>query len=543
MRKLTLLFVMLLLTASQQVYSQWVNGQNASYVIGTTNFTSNGNITSTSLAVDNTNNKLYSVDYCKHVVYRYALPITSDNPTAEITFGITNTSGTTQNTMNKPVSVTINDNGRLYVADGANNRILYWDNAYNINTNSPNADGVIGQTDFTSNSSGLSSTKFDFYVDATGLYGCGLSYSGYVYCYSNHLFVSDGGNNRVLRIDNDTSASVVYGQANFTTETSGLTQSTLNKPMGVAVSNSTLYVSDMGNNRVLRFDNAVLNMTNGANADAVYGQTSYTASLGGRTARLFDIPVGLAVDGKNRLYINDSNNGRVVTINNANTTNHAVSSVDFSNVIGQSDFTTYSATTTQSTMYAGTTGIAISTRNNNLFVGNTGATRILIFNASSALPLTISNVYHINNQINFKNNSYTYSDISLEVSEDGKNFTLYDIAKYGFGEHKFDISNLSSIYKYYRLKQVDESGSFYTNVYSFDYDKKYYYNNGYLDISGTTETKVTYSLYETNGVIIADNEMITNKIVDFKKAKTNSNILILKLYIDKTIITDKLSIE
>ena len=88
MRKLTLLFVMLLLTASQQVYSQWVNGQNASYVIGSADFTSTGTISSSGLAVDNTNNKLYSVDYCKHVVYRYSLPITSNNPTPERIFGI-----------------------------------------------------------------------------------------------------------------------------------------------------------------------------------------------------------------------------------------------------------------------------------------------------------------------------------------------------------------------------------------------------------------------------------------------------------------------
>lgn len=40
----------------------------------------------------------------------------------------------------------------------------------------------------------------------------------------------------------------------------------------------------------------------------------------GRASILFDLPIGLTIDGKDRLYISDSNNGRVVTIDTANTT-------------------------------------------------------------------------------------------------------------------------------------------------------------------------------------------------------------------------------
>lgn len=526
------------------VYSQWVNGQNASYVIGASDFTSTGTISSPGIAVDNTNNKLYAVDYCKHVVYRYSLPISVNNTLPERTFGILNDSGTTQNKLHRPVSVTVNDNGRLYVSDGANNRILYWNNANNVGTDGQNADGVIGQVNYTSNSSGASATQFNFAVGISNLYGCGgATYGGYIYAYSNHLFVSDAGNNRVLRIDDDITASVVYGQTDMTNNTNGLSVSTLKKPMGVVVAKSSLYIADMNNNRILRFDNAVTNNTNGTSANAVYGQTSYATASSGRTARLLDLPIGLAIDGKDRLYINDSNNGRVVTIDNANTTDHATTQTDFSNVLGQSDFTSYSGSITQANIYAGAVGIAVSINTKSLFVGNTGAARILVYNASSALPLTLSNIYHINNTINFKNNSYDISTVSLEVSDNGIDFTHYTTLYVGYGNHKIDVSN--NINKYYRLKQVDESGAFYTNIYSFNHNTKYYYNDGYLDIKGS-DISVNYTVYDGNGIQISKCSDISNKILDFKELYSNSNILILKMDIfDNTnsanyLITEKI---
>lgn len=418
------------------------------------------------------------------------------------------------------------------MSDGANNRILYWDNAYSVGSDSPNADGVIGQSDYTSNTSGTSDTKFNFYVSATNLYGCGgVTYGGYIYSYSNHLFVSDAGNNRVLRIDNDASASVVYGQSDFVSSGSGLTQSTLNKPMGVTVAKSYLYIADMNNNRILRFNSAVTNATNGSDADAIYGQTTYLTDNSGRTSLLLDLPIGLAIDGKDRLYINDSNNGRVVTIDNANTTDHATSQTSFSNVLGQANFTSYDGSISQSTIYAGAVGIAVSLSTNSLFVGNTGAARILVYNASSALPLTLTNIYQLNtSEINYKNNSYDISDVSLEVSEDGIKYNVFSTNNVGYGNHKFDISNLSSIYKYYRLKQVNETGQFYSIVYSFDSNKKYFYNDGYLDIS-TNDISVTYTVYDMNGIELSKQYDISNQIIDFKKLNTHSSILFIKLNI------------
>ena len=71
------------------VYAQsaWTNGQNATFVIGQADFTSNvSGTTATTLdepkdvAVDVAHGKLYVVDYSNHRVLRYTYPITGNQP-------------------------------------------------------------------------------------------------------------------------------------------------------------------------------------------------------------------------------------------------------------------------------------------------------------------------------------------------------------------------------------------------------------------------------------------------------------------------------
>lgn len=88
----------------------------------------------------------------------------------------------------------------------------------------------------------------------------------------------------------------------------------------------------------------------------------------------------------------------------------------FSNVLGQADFTSYSASITQSTIYAGAVGIAVDIKNNKLYVGNTGAKRILVFGASQTIDFkklhTYSNILFIRLNIfdNSNNVNYLVSD-------------------------------------------------------------------------------------------------------------------------------------
>ena len=52
----------------------------------------------------------------------------------------------------------INQFGTLFVSDRLNNRIVGYFNASSISSNGPNANFVVGQSDFISSSSGTTST-------------------------------------------------------------------------------------------------------------------------------------------------------------------------------------------------------------------------------------------------------------------------------------------------------------------------------------------------------------------------------------------------
>ena len=74
------------------------------------------------------------------------------------------------------------DGTKLFVSDSGNNRILVWNT---IPTSSGQAaDTVIGQSNFTSSTSGLSPTS--------------LSYPGGLAVAGGKLYITDSGNNRVL---------------------------------------------------------------------------------------------------------------------------------------------------------------------------------------------------------------------------------------------------------------------------------------------------------------------------------------------------------
>jgi sugar lactone lactonase YvrE len=122
--------------------------------------------------------------------------------------------------------------------------------------------------------------------------------------------VADTGNNRVLRfasssaLSNGAAAEGVLGQADFTSGSQnrggGIAGNTLNAPYGIAVDEAgRLWVADLFNNRVLRFDSAA-SKANGADADGVLGQADFTHNNynrgGGVAANTLYWPVGFAVD-------------------------------------------------------------------------------------------------------------------------------------------------------------------------------------------------------------------------------------------------------
>ena len=125
-------------------------------------------------------------------------------------------------------------------------------------------------------------------------------------------------NNWVLRYQNaaayvsGTGAVGVLGQGNFYSDTAYTTQSGMFYPYGVAVDGSgSLYVVDCQNCRVLKFANAD-SIANGANADAVFGQTDFISANDSCNQSGMSYPTGVAVDVFGNLFVADAANHRVL---------------------------------------------------------------------------------------------------------------------------------------------------------------------------------------------------------------------------------------
>ncbi|MES0489396.1 MAG: NHL repeat-containing protein [Leptospirales bacterium] len=165
----------------------------------------------------------------------------------DFTTNTSNNGGVSPESLSTPYGVAFDSDDGIYVADGGNNRVLYYASG---GPTSGTASRVYGQagdfTTSTANNGGISadtlSTPIGVVVDSFG-----------------GLYVADAGNNRVLYYPSgSTTATRVYGQfGDFTTNTAnngGVSGDSLYYPSGVEVdSNDGLYVADSTNNRVLYF--------------------------------------------------------------------------------------------------------------------------------------------------------------------------------------------------------------------------------------------------------------------------------------------------
>ena len=143
---------------------------------------------------------------------------------------------------------------------------------------------------------------------------------------NGHLWIADINNRRVLRFDNASTAgnfpaaARVYGQQNFSTVNAGFDAKGMAGPTDVVVDSSDrLWVADANNNRVLRFDN-ISSKPSGSSADAVLGQpTLSTVGNGpeGLSQSTMDLPYSLAVTSGGNLFVADRENNRILRFNNA----------------------------------------------------------------------------------------------------------------------------------------------------------------------------------------------------------------------------------
>lgn len=215
-------------------------------------------------------------------------------------------------------------NGILYVSDYGYNRILGFNSL--PATDNPTADFVLGQVDYTSDSTGTLANEFD------GVQSPFVS--------GNKLFVTDYNNNRALIFDpapttGPATASIVVGQSDFGESLNYCAASGLNRPETLTVSGSKLIITDSGNNRVLIWNS--IPTSSGQEADLVLGQADLTSCNENRgdvtAANTFAYPAGVWTDG-NRLAVIDSENNRVLIWNTFPTSNGQ----DADLVLGQNNF-------------------------------------------------------------------------------------------------------------------------------------------------------------------------------------------------------------
>ncbi len=253
---------------------------------------------------------------------------------------------TSARTVRTPFALAYDDrHRRLFAVDSWGNRVLVFDAHPDRLTNHPAAIAVVGQKDFDSFDEGTTDKAIfmDLRRTTGGITPGGARASGLAYDrVTERLFVSDGGNSRVLvfdaapeRLRSHPSAIAVFGQPDFRSgrrqeavvavapgqvvqpEGSGVTASSFSgqRPGGMTYDerHQRLFVADGPNHRVLVFDARPDRLKNGAAAIAVIGQPDFTASASGRSDREVNGPDGLAYDHDNdRLYVSDHENHRVL---------------------------------------------------------------------------------------------------------------------------------------------------------------------------------------------------------------------------------------
>ncbi|MBU2008401.1 MAG: hypothetical protein KJ624_00905 [Chloroflexi bacterium] len=130
---------------------------------------------------------------------------------------------------------------------------------------------------------------------------------------SGSLYIADGGNNRVRRVDLATGTITTFagtGEGGYGGDGGPATAAQLSSPRGLAVDSGNLYVADSGNNRIRRVDLATGTITTFAGT----GEGGHGGDGGPATAAQLSSPRGLALDSGN-LYVADSGNNRIRRVN------------------------------------------------------------------------------------------------------------------------------------------------------------------------------------------------------------------------------------
>jgi sugar lactone lactonase YvrE len=297
------------------------------------------------VAIDPTTGKLFVSDSENHRILRFsAADAYRTNASAEAVFGQADfvsqspNRGQAQpaaNTLSNPSSLCCDAQGRLWVCDYTNARVLRFDGA-SSKASGAAADGVIGQPGFTTRDSPTRLVTDGGFENPSGI---AVDAEG-------NLWVADASLPRILRFDAAAGLGATYdgpadgylgkvgtGEFVVSAEANGFGSG----PGGITLDAAgRLWASDPTNNRILRFDDAA-NKADGADADGVLGQPDFSTVtyLDPPTAATMSSPYSVTAAPDGTVWVSDFVNHRILGFVDAAT---LADGADADIVLGQPDF-------------------------------------------------------------------------------------------------------------------------------------------------------------------------------------------------------------
>lgn len=314
-------------------------------------------------------------------------------------------------------------NQRLFVVDANNNRVLVYDLSSGV-TNGMDATWVIGQPDLYTTSYGTSALNLKSPISIA------LDPN------NNLLYVSDRQNYRVLVFDvtpgtfaSGQNAVHVLGQSTFSSGSAPVAaaDNVFGNPNGLDfdATNSRLFVTDTGYNRILIFDTTSL--SDGMSAINVEGQSLMTTSGHSVTQTGLYGPSGVCYDDGNKLiYVADTNNNRVVSFNVDPLT--IVDGDTEVHVYGQPDFVTNTQNTTQASLLF-PSDVTLDVARQFLLVSDTSNNRIPLFDINPGTTSDGENATWVMGQVDYIHGGpnltqYGFTD-PVGIYYDNTNLKLY----------------------------------------------------------------------------------------------------------------------
>ena len=202
-----------------------------------------------------------------------------------------------------PRGVAVDGSGNVYIADTNNHRIRKVDSSGNISTVA--GGGSSGLGDGAAATAALLSSPEGVAVDGSG-----------------NLYIADTRNQRIRKVDSSGNISTVAGsgtagtngafRGGFSGDGAAATAARLWSPADVAVDGSgNLYIADGYNNRIRKVDTAGVITTVAGTGTGGFGTGGYSGDGAAATAAQLRNLTGVAVDGSGNLYIADIHNERI----------------------------------------------------------------------------------------------------------------------------------------------------------------------------------------------------------------------------------------